>query len=185
MAVVATEVDVEPKMFPYSGRPDAIGQFTNAPRAEVSFQLNGVTVDGPGTGDSIQLTVKNELPIGFAYVLLEAHFGMVVSDATDWDRVAWGAMQNGGGATRTYLVPLEFFSRGLSVDGVRLIWTMQNNTNQVILPGTPQAQSQFKFVVANSSLDGEDALLYSFVRFLQFDIEQAHNYAVNNAIPVR
>lgn len=187
MAIDAVAIDPDPVIFPYAGLPDVVSERTNNPRAEVSFQMNGDVIPAAGTGDSVKLTVTCNLPIGYGYVLLEAHLGLIASDAVDWDKVAWGQLQNGDAAgTRAWIAPLEFFSRGGSNADGRIIWSLQNRINQLVLGASSNSgPSQFKFVVNNQVLDGAAGTFFGLVRFLQYDVEQAHHVAVNAAVPVR
>lgn len=186
MARITSTFTPEPDVFPYAGMAEAQADKLNIVRAELRFQINGDAITISGAGDDQEAVIDVNLPRNFAYVHLESHIGIICTDSTQWESVAWGGLQNGrGGMTRDWIAPIEHFSNGATTFGGRRIWTAQAQVKSVILPASPGENGEWQFRVGNPTLDQAAGTMFALIRFLQFDVEQAHHFAVNNPMPVR
>lgn len=190
MALVTTTLTPPPSIFSYSGMSDVVGVMTDVPRAEVHFTLDSGDVTLSGVGDTQRLIINCVTPQGYAYVMREVHFAMFADDIDDWGAIAWLGFQDGESAgTRSFRSPMEMFSDGTMVRGGGLtaarIWTPKAIVKQVVIPNDPKEGCLLEVFVNNNVTNGDAAIAFFSARLLQFDIEQANNFAVNNPSPVR
>lgn len=186
MALVVTTFTPLPELFSYSGLPDVITERSQFPRGEVAFNIFAGAVDAPGAGDNARISIQMSLPPGYAYVLREAHYSLAASDTEDWEAVAPLTFDNASSGDATWQAPIELFSEAKGTS--RRIYTKQSDLKQVVLPGgpTPGITSMLVSIThTNQNDDGLAVTVFATVRFLQFDIEQAHHFEVNQATPVR
>ena len=184
MATTTTSLTPAASIFQYQGMPDILGERTRIPRAEINFNLDEAVVTVAGAGEDQALIITCVLPPGFAYAMREVHVGLKTANGDDWDNTAWGQMANGAGATRTLFAPIQFASNGTSRGITRRIWVVSEYVKQVMIP-VPGDGPEMGFSVSNTTIDGAAGTVSFFAAFLQFDIEQAHNFAVNNPLPIR
>lgn len=191
MAATVTTIAPPPLLFSYTGLP-AGDLRLNLPRAEVHFggpQLSAnVTVAGAGDDQRIDITCT--LPLGYAYVLRELHLSMVNDDAADWEDNGFTTWQNSTTeADRSTFVPMGIHSTGGGANGPAGFrvknWTLVDPIRQVVKPAVGNQGLEFFLSLQNPVIDGAAGFVHFMIRFLQYDIEQAHHYAVNNPIPVR
>lgn len=191
MATTVTSFTPNPLLFSYTGLP-AGDLRANLPRAEVHFggpQLSAnVTVAAAGEDQRIDITCV--LPSGYAYVLRELHLGMQNDDVADWEDNGFTTFQNATtDADRTTFVPMGINSPGGGANGPALFrwknWTLTDPIRQVTLPAIGNQGLEFFLSLQNPVIDGAAGFAHFQIRFLQYDIEQAHHYAVNNPIPTR
>jgi len=187
MATVTTTITPTPVPFPYSGLPDVISERTGIPRGEQSFNENGTAITLAGVGDVQQLIVNCNLPPGYAYVFRECNAFNLATDATDWDSTAYlGFTDSLTGGEQSFKIAVEMASSGATQFGTRkIINSPIEPFRQVILPANGTSQIQAQLIWTNAVTNGAVGSLFFSCRFLQFDIEQAHHYAVNYPIPTR
>lgn len=186
MATTTTTTDPDPVSFPFTGLPGLrVLEQSPIPRGFVSFENSSVTIAVAGAGEDQTWRINFILPIGYAYILTEVHIQLqgAIAEMADWDEVMNGELNWQAGP------------RAIPFDGVSLGDTMATTTldRRVYtfsdLPKTimvvDDAASQAGFRIGNHTVDGLAMSGSVFGRFLQFDIEQAHNWEVHTPQLIR
>lgn len=187
MATVTTTIVPAPDVFPYSGMPDVYREKTGIPRGEISFDGQSVDVTIATGGDVQKLVIECILPQGYSYVLREMFLSYAASDADEWADDGWAGLQDSEtNSLRKTLMPFALTSKGfLPINTPRKVWTPEWLPRQVVYPIIPQEGAKLEIILANAVIDGAAGFISFNVRFLQFDVEQANNYALNYPIPTR
>lgn len=178
MAIELTTIAVPPQIFGYSTVPGGFIDRTNAPRGSVVFEDSSSEIPIPGLGDQQQLSVSMTLPANFAYVLVELNLSLQsATDMGDWDDTANGSFRTAGAMVALWIA--------LHSPGVARVGSAAATTRSYDFQHLPRAltradgSASMSVNVGNGSIDGEAAFLRFYARFLQYDVSQHHDVAVN------
>ena len=193
MALELTTLTPLPTLFGFSGLDEAYRDQSQVPRQACSFNSSANIIPVPNAGDTQATVVKTILPIGYAYVLLEAS---MVLDSLDGgannflDTMGCFAIDSIVSARRTYESFFAMTSPGLiqsspqSTTKSRVYQTAGRAPKHVILPAEGQ-QAQISFRNDNTVADDGQYRLSFRATFLMYDISQSHHFAVNTPQLVR
>lgn len=189
MATVTTNFTVDPVVLPYIGPAPFGDQWASAiPSAELMFPIvtQSITI---ATGGKDQLaSIFCNLPGGWAYAFLECNMSIFGGDSANWDSCAKARMVDGN-TSNNWRANFDMCSGGLFHAGTASPGqTYQIDSasilKKIIIPPRDNF-AQFTVNVMNINLDESAVNLDFFARFLRFDINQAHLWAVNTPVPVR
>lgn len=195
MATVTTTITPELARFPYTTPPSAERDLTAMPSAEIRFSTKGTSVAAAGVGDNQDIYWYISLPVGYAYVMLDAAwriYPQVAGGTLNWGQSALMQISDAVvGADRDFVIPIEMRADGKIVGGnfESLIYRPMNLPNAILRPGA-EVSGGPKAVLCEIDIYNETAndiavTVSGFFRFLQFDLQQAHNVMANYPIPVR
>ncbi len=186
MATTTTTTAPDPEVFSFSGLPPLrIQQPSPLPRGFISYENSAVAITVAGAGEDQVWRINCVLPIGYAYILVDAHISMqgAIADLAGWDTVM--------NAELNFDTPV----RAIQFDGVSQGDTFSTTTidrRVFTFPDLPQAiipvndiVSQVGFRVGNHTTDDAAMTGSVFVRLMQYDIEQAHYYALHTRQLIR
>ncbi len=186
MATTTTTTAPDPEIFSFSGLPGLQDlERSWYPRGYLSFEDGSVAITVAGAGEDQVWRINCVLPIGYAYILEDVHIWMqgTLADLAGWDSVMNGEL--------IFDDPL----RTIQFDGVttgdtfatttidRRVWTFPDLPKAIVVAS--DAISQVGFRVGNHTTDDAAMAGGVFVRFLQFDIEQAHHVRIHTPQLVR
>lgn len=185
MAVTSSNyLDLTPEIQPYTG----LGQLTQdrsaIPRAEVFVGGLDIDITAGGVGNTQRFTLGMHLPRNFAYVLAEINVVIEVEAglAMTWDAYGAGELSNGPDQDRSHATPISLESPGVSdsTGNPRRIYTAPHPPKYLVLPPENKPGPYFALVWGNSTTDAPAAVSSFLIRFYQYDVEQAHHFAVNS-----
>jgi len=191
MAIDVTSLAPITDVFPYSGVGELLQNRSAFARAEVTFTVLGGVIPLTGVGDSMYVLTSGTLPANFSYSLTDFFLGISAASGDtntfDSELSVWINDSVVEGTTRSWeLFPrstgqLSSFNGGLISTMSYCIDCFPSNVMRSI-PG-----QQLNFIIgANNSTTNQSAYEWNFyMRWQQFDINQAHDAALNSAIPVR
>lgn len=200
MAVTTTTLSVaagtvELVHFPFSGMAEIPRDRSDVPRASLVFSTNYATVPGAGAGNTQRLRVSMPFPLNFSYVITDVNY-MIVGDTggatNNFANVATLNVRQSKGPDGTFEY-LQFFPMSLAfkaeaaalnaAQNQALLFCLDKAPRQVIIP----RDSQDGLVIEhqNATANDQDYSVQLYVRVLQYDVEQANNWAVNTPTPVR
>lgn len=191
-ATISTTIAPAPIRFPYVnplGEP-AVWQ-TIIPRAELVFSAIDSSITLSGVGDDQRLFVHVDLPESFAYVFIEGSILIQGLDVDAWEANAsyridsqiggglWAFTENSTSvlAQTNGLSASDNFTRTYAIPAFK----------KIIIPGlaSDSGVTRATFNVQNLTTNQAVALGTVFFRFLEFDRNQAQNFAINSPVPVR
>lgn len=185
MAVVTTALLASQTRTVFETPPDMPRSFGPIPRALLNFQLNSAVLDAKPVNDQQTLTVSFNLPVNFAYQLLDGTITIDQDVAANWD-------------ANPHLEVLNAI-RGMP-NGVvnRHPWILVASHRAAVAPValcTPRAPRQPTYIMqriragvspstlfrASNVQDavGAAGLVFAFFSFLEFDIEQVQRFPVH------
>lgn len=186
MATTTTTSTPDPRVFSFSGLPPLRSlEQSSLPRGYVSFEDGSAAITVAGAGEDQIWRINTDLPIGFAYVLAEVHIWLngIIADLADWDNAVNGEL--------LFDSPL----RSVQFDGLATEDTFGSTTvdrRVYTFPDLPQSillasdtSSTVGFRVGNHTVDGPAMQGGFFIKFLQYDIEQAHHYGIHTPQLIR
>jgi len=186
MAVATTTFTPAPLIFPYAGLDTLGGDRSAHPFAELRFTVLSGAVAVEAGGDSQKVDVTCNLPVNFAYTLMNAHYAIFGADIADWENGCdsfWTDGFGSGNNTRSMISPIATWNEAVSETAK--VFRFDIAHLGVLLPNSPASQPQFRVRNANPVINGSVMAINFHARFLQFNIEQAYNFAVNSPTPTR
>lgn len=186
MAVATTTFTPPPMRQAFSGLDSVGGERSPWPNAEQRFCVLAGAVDVEAGGDSQKVDIQCDLPVNFAYTLMEIHMSIFGADIADWETNGDCFFTDGTGSLpqgRTMISAIPAWSEG--VVGTLLAFRFDFQGMGVQLPANAVSTPQLRFIMANDTIDGSAMTVNFCARFLQFNIEQAHHFEVNSAMAVR
>ncbi len=194
MAVITTAITPTQRLFPFSGYEDNQGNRSNFPRGEIWLTALGESITLSGVGDTQIVSLSSALPVNFAWCLvdMDMKISATVGDTYGFD-LDFECRVSDSTSTplRTFFSNIGLHSEGVNAAGSAgtveeaVYHAPAGLFKGVILPATPAQQVEL-FLRGFNSTTNQGAYLLDFTaRFLQFDIVQAHDLHVNNAIPTR
>lgn len=183
MAVTTTNIPIVPSIFGYSTLEGDLIQRSNAPRGEVVFSTNNAAVTVAGSGDTQLLALTMVLPQNYAYVLVDLFLELQALDQTDWERDALCVIN----ATEMQALKFNLTAQGISTftsGGIQSLSYHPHELPKALLRPVGSGTSM-SINVRNMVIDGLASGVTTYARFLQFDIAQHHNVAVNTPLLTR
>lgn len=195
MATTTTEFNPNPIRFSYIGLPPDSDVTSPIPKAEINFIINAGVVTAAASGEDQEYMIHCALAPGYAYVLMNVNMYILaasVADSADWEdnANAWTSNANVHGGQPDFV---GRYLSGLRLEGITTnpgnglglkTYQVGNVTNNIILPlrGYPGA---LHISNINDTIDGGALTMYFVARFLEFDLQQAHHWAINTPWPTR
>lgn len=191
MATVTTTIAPTLKLFPFTGFTEPYAERTSAARAEVLASARNQVVAAAGAGDNQEVSVVIDLPVNFAYALVDYCLSINNSAAG----ATYNFARNGslflfdttGAAGRTLDVPigLEGVEAVNDEDKPQVFYRPFNVWKGIVQAAAPGSQVRAIAELFNTTAaDGAYAVDIS-ARFIQYDVTQRHNFAVNSPQLVR
>jgi len=190
MAIEVTTRNPQAQPFGFTGFDETRTKGADIARAELIYSELGVNVPQPVGLDQQQVNIRVSLRTGFTYVLLDYAVSITTTGGDlieDWPNTGDYVYQP------TDLPGAKFrFDGEMKADGV----TIQNATQSkkdyralnkpsfVMIPAVG-ANALLSVTLTNKAEQGPLATLAYFFRFLQYDVDQAHHWAVNTPTFVR
>jgi len=187
MAVETTTFTPKLIKFGFEGISDAASDTTAVPRQELFYTQSGENILSPPAGDSQSVELTFRLPFGFAYVITDVNFSIFGADAGDWSGQANGYIANDTPAQADIIAHFGGWTFGSPVGDGGLVfrtYSFQELPSWVFIPQSNDG-ALVRFITSSNQIDGGTVGLQFVARFLQYDVSQAHHFAVNTPIPTR
>lgn len=159
------------------------------PRSEIIYAGENEIVTLGGVGDEQRLDITCDLPQNFSYALAELHADISTAGGTTntWDVDAIAFIVDATGPDRTVNVSMPVTAGGVVDDIVlpRRVYKLENPMKAVLVPPPNSTGAKLGITFNNDVQGAVGALVTFFIRFYQYDIEQAHHYAVNTPNLIR
>jgi len=175
--MTTTTLTPDAEIFGYTTVAGAMLDRTNAPRGEVVFKENNATIAEAEPAEDQLAVIQMLLPQNFAYVLVDLFLQVQALDAEDWEKAALVVINVSEDTSIKFnLVGTDistFTAPGLQSVGYNVV----NLPRAIVRPvgmGTSVSIN-----VGNVQEVGLEAGLSLYARFLQYDIAQHHDVAVN------
>ncbi len=189
MAVTQTSLSPTPMVFPFLGLGQLGLDRSNVPRSEIVYSGEAVVVTAGMVGEEQRLDITCELPQNFSYALAEFHCDIATAGGTtnSWDADAIAFMVDAVGTDRTINVSMPITAEGIVDDVVlpRRVYNLQNPMRAVLVPPPNTIGAKLGATFNNDVQAAVQAAVTFYIRFYQFDIEQAHHYSVNTPTLIR
>lgn len=187
MSIVNQVLAFDPILWSWNTIGGRYRDLTNSPRAEISFNEKQ-TVTAPGVGNEAIINAAFALPVNYAYVLVECSVIVQVAVAGDTNNYDdEGLIQIVSNANQ--FLPMQ--SRGMvrnfggATDFVESkMYTLVDTPSHTMIESTG-GQVALAILIANNVQDNQAYTVRPYLRFFQYDYEQAQYMDVNNAIPTR
>lgn len=181
--------DAVPFNFDFSSLGVAVDR-TAIPRSRICFRVNGDAVAAKIATNTQSIVIVNELPENYAYTLEFIYVSALFNTSDDVDHytdVSYLAAKLGDGEGPRYTELIsDGNAPGLLNVGLQKVWHPLNKFNM------PMFNEVGQFVAVELHLFDSDAVnataagtVSSLACFLQYDLEQAYNVAVNFPLPVQ
>lgn len=183
MALVVTSVTPDPVPFPYSGRqkPD------QAPMGEIIFASGNQDIALTGVGDNQFLNLTCNPPQNFAYVMMEASLRIRVDNTGDTNNFNTIAQTNWRDNNK-----MSSFNQRMDAGAVfdnagfeELTFVHAGNLPTIMAVPNSGEQTSWIMTCFNSTANDVAYVAVGFVRMLQFDLQQAHDWRSNVPLLVR
>lgn len=185
MAIITTTLNRNAEVVPFTGLSQRGLDRSAVPRADVVYNGLNLAVPAPGAGNSSNLVIRCDLPNNFAYSIAEAHILLFSSTGNTW--AALGSLAINNADPTTSQISMEVLSNGVSdaAGFSRQVWMPIGLSNTLIRSAPDASGPNIQFILDNPNLNHVAATCSFFVRVYQYDIEQAHHYAVNTPTLIR
>lgn len=192
MATVTTTAVAELMIFPFTGIIEPNNIQSLAARSVVTAQVDNQSIAASGAGDNQQLQINVDLPSNFAYAVLDfcmSITGVASAGTYNWSQGGSLVLRDAlAGANSKVEVPLgleggtaaPFDATGDSTMTYKPWCAFKG----IIIP-LPGDQVRAQTTLFNETANDIAYVVDMYSRFLQFDIAQANDYAVNSPIPTR
>ncbi len=186
MATTTTTTDLTPEYFAFSGLPP-LESLENSPfpRGYTVFEDSSVAITVAGAGEDQIWRIEADLPIGYAYVLVEAHVQLqgAIADLAGWDTAMGGEIVSPG--------------RSIPFDGLaspdsdimattaldRRIFSFPDLSTTILIAEDTTATMILR--IGNHTTDDGAMTGSVFIKFMTYDIEQAHHFQIHTPQLVR
>lgn len=171
-----------------SPTPPPNSWLTPIPRGEAIFSVFFDTIAAPSAGDSQSMSITCALPTTFAYILMEATveiYDAEVGDTADWDPALRATVRESASQGEWIATPRMDAGAAFSISAILKgkVYQMLDPPKKMIIPKV--GGGEVFFAMQNTSVDGGPMTCNALVKLLEFDLNQAHYYAVNTPVPVR
>lgn len=190
MAETVTVFSPLPMSFPFLGLDQLGIDRSNVPRAEIVYTgLNQVITAG-GVGNTQRVAIACAFPRNFSYGLAEVHVSINVAtgQTMSWNLNGVCIVVDASTADgRTLSIPLPMLANGIADAGNKpqVLYNLDADLKTVVVPQPNTTGAQLSFGSDNPVENAPEATMNFFIRLYQYDIEQAHHYAVNTPTLVR
>jgi len=181
--MTTTNIIPEAQIFGYTTVSGAMLDRTNAPRGEVVFNVNNGIVQEALPGEQQLLVVTMNLPSNFAYVLVDLFLQIQATDAEDWESEALCVLNANDDQAIKFNLPSTGFSTFLASGLQSRTYEVVNLPKVLVRP--PAVGNTFTINVQQTMNQAPQANTTVYARFLQYDIAQHHDVAVNLPILTR
>lgn len=172
-----------PFINPY-GQPDVWN--TIIPRSEIVFSSIDFVIDLSGVGDDQLLVVNNDLPAGFAYVLLEHSVVVEGVDADEWAANGHCSLADSSvdasASWKKCLQAPSLISRTTLTNFTRCY--KPEGSSKIVIP-KPGLVGRLQIQTQNFNTNKVAGVGTTYARFLLFDVNQAQFNAIHTPVPVR
>ena len=187
---VVTTLTPDPVRFPLSGIAELDRNRTPVPDAELIFRLEGEAIsDGDATGQRINVNMN--LPVGYAYYIVEVACEVINATAVNFEDCARMACSNttaAGASERFAYANLDgkTVAAGAASGPTKTYTIDRMKLPTTLLPANNAAAGgRVGIKVSNTNASETGYTFNLFARVLEFEISQAYNYAVNTATLIR
>ena len=207
MAAIATSRVPEARYQPYVGLPELQRAQSGIARAEVIY--SDVTAwAAPGAGNTAYIEFDINLDNNYGYVLTDMSCWMFRPTAFSAEAVGRvfirpdstrpsetfvcqlishaGRMDAAGSAIGS--VPAdEFNTMGVTNTGYEMSWNLETKPTYLIYPYSApgKGSSIVEVMFADPEINSFSKTVYFMAKFLQYDISQGYNWAINSPVVVR
>lgn len=192
MASTLTAFVPRPERFSYIGLPPGmLTETVPVPRAAINFRINAGVVTEAAAGEDQLFSIACLLAEGYGYILSEIN--LFFNDAEAGDGADWGSMLTAW-VSNTDVTHDDRILSGIKFEGYTMVTSttaLSSSVFQVdLVPSQtiiPVQGTSGKLHVSgfNATIDGGPLTLWFLAKFLEFDLAQAHHWAVNTPYPVR
>lgn len=190
MADITTTFSITPQLLGFSGLDEAMRNNSQVPRQEVIYNVLDGDIPLTGVGDNQIISITTALPSGYAYVLAEVSMMLsAASGTTNGFADTFAGFVVDGVSGRNFQRFFEMTAPGLIIAGPQTAlparcYSPRNLPQVVILP--PEGEVSLMALLIKNATAGDVAYkLNFFARFLMYDVNQAHHWAVNTPTLVR
>lgn len=186
MPNVVTTLQPNPKPQVFAGLPS--GSNNIYPRARIIFE-GGVTVPAKGAGDTSTMKCQINLPVNFAYALDESVVSVgsgSTTDAANVDNLGYVEIYDGTAMFQSY-IQLKAQGESLSgnANGSLKIFNAVESFHELIFNRNGSAPFLTSWIYDQAAGATGSFTLRCYFSFLQYDIDQVTEVAVNAPMPVR
>lgn len=163
-------------------RPDATRMFTAEPRAIVNFNVFNGTLSAKPLSDQQNIVVLVDLPLAFAYRMIELNCSISQDVADDWDRGVFLEVTN---AIRSLEPGSVERHPGTNTSLVRRnvtgVWAIDFPVPRYIMQALrPNVAAAMSFEAGNqNAAAGSAGVINFYASFLEYEIEQVQMYPVH------
>ncbi len=187
MANINLAVTPSPAPFPFHTVPGGELPYTAVPRGRVSFRVTNTTIAAKIATNTTSIQITNTLPANFAYIFEYAQIDVNFDtpDAANYDVVGTLVTQLGDGSGNRVS---QMFSRGVAGFALNAgdqksweVFPIYSSPIYNLLQNAPAVILQVNDNDAGATVEGS---VNSYISFLQYDIDQIFNAALNFPLPV-
>lgn len=181
MAVVLDGFTASFHRVPFVKPPDTVRMFTAMPRAIVSFIVRGAPLSVKPINDQQTLQVLTNLPVQFAYRLIDMNMSITQDVAFDWEDGGGLIIVNGmrgtplGTQTNHTLVGVNVLSFGPVTE--RKLWSMPDKMSGIVqsIAQGAAAITDWRVVNRNTAAGGAGFVNF-FATWYEYDLEQVQMF---------
>lgn len=166
-------------------RPDPTRMFTSEPRAMVNFNVFAGTVSAKPVNDQQSVAVAIDLPIAFAYRMIELTCTVSQDVAPDWERGCFLEVTNGIRALEAGSVQRHATNSIATIRRTTTgMWIVNLDVPRYIIQSVrPQITPTITFEATNNNAGvGAAGVINFFASFFEYEIEQSIMYPVHNPV---
>lgn len=191
MANIAIDISPTPGVFPFSTVGGFVLPYSAVPRGRVVFRVNATVIAAKIATNTTSIRIRNILPPNYAYVLewLQCDIDLPTdtSEASQFDAVGElrTLLGDGAGPRISQLFSEGVYATTLNAGSGRAWCALQPYPLPIFnqLAGVPSVELRlFDADAVNATVAGTFS---STLSFLQYDIEQVFNLALNFPVPVQ
>ncbi len=182
MAVVSDQFGSTFARTSFIKRPDPTRMFTAEPRAIITFNIFNGTISAKPVNDTQNLVIALDLPVAFAYRMIELNCVLTQDVANDWER---GVFLEATNAIRTLEAGSVQRHPGNSISTVRRnltgMWLIDLDVPRYIMQAVrPGIAVTMTFEASNNNATvGAAGVVNFYASFFEYEIEQAIMYPIH------
>ncbi len=191
MANIALSLDPSATPFPFETFPGGALQYSAVPRGRMVFRVNDQVIAAKIATNTTSIQITNTLPANYAYVLEWFQADVILAtdtaEAAQFDAVGQiqFALGDGAGTRDSQLFSEGIYATTLNAGSGRAWCALQGFPLPIfnVLGNAPAVTVRLNDSdVVNATVAG---LLNATLSFLQYDLEQIFNLALNFPVPVQ
>lgn len=183
MAVIASSIVPQAIHKQFVGFGPGMAEWvTEIPQAEILFYEEAGVITAATGGDTQSLTVTCALPKGYAYAMVECYQAIFCADISEWDAALYAEVT---GVDPDYKTMLSMEGKATFRNSAvpAKVYPLEQPLLKIVVPGADGAQ--FLTFSTNQTAAGAAGTVRMFARFLRYELNQAHYWAVNTPTLVR